>query len=345
MSVYRKNMITNDWVIFAPNRASRPMELKSKDSGDNVDLFKERPVYKPSCPFCPGNEKPEDRELFRIGNGDHWKVRILENKYSSVDRNVEPVRRQEHLFKEMDGFGIHDVIVENPAHNKTLAIFTHEELLDLLQAYLERAKQIKTIASVRHIVIFKNQGSRAGGSLEHPHSQIYGLPLVPFETQIRLREMDRYHDINDNCMLCDMIKGEQERGARIIYQNEHFVCLSPFAALSPYHFWVMPKKHSPSFLLTEPEEMESLADCMKTIFGKLFVCLRNPDFNYVFQSLAMFERERHYFHWYLSVIPQVKHKGGLEYAGGFYVNPVMPETAALELRNADASLAAQLLER
>ncbi len=334
MSIYRKNMITNDWVIFAPNRALRPMDLKHEEL-DNISILKHRPEYKDTCPFCPGNQIQENKEVSRIEKNGKWQIRILENKFSSVDRHIKLEKRHRPLCKEIDGFGIQDVIVETPKHNTTLAFFNTDEMASLLQIYLERAGQIRENEYVRHIVIFKNQGIKAGGSLEHPHSQIYGLPVVPFEIQIRLREAERYHELNDSCMLCDILNNEYSERGRIFYENDYFVCLSPYAALSPYHFWIVPKKHSPSFLCITPEEIGSLSDSMITAFGKLYSLLKNPDFNYVFQSLCYYEREERYYHWYVSAIPQLKQKGGLEYAGGFYVNTVLPETAAEELRRTD----------
>jgi UDPglucose--hexose-1-phosphate uridylyltransferase len=141
MSIYRKNMITNDWVIFAPNRARRPRELKQSDP-DNIQILKDRPSYRLGCPFCPGNEEP-DTEVFRLEHEGKWKIRIVRNRYSSVERGVVPERRQTPLFKEMDGFGIHDVIIDTPRHDHSIALFTQEELVDLLGAYQERAVQIK----------------------------------------------------------------------------------------------------------------------------------------------------------------------------------------------------------
>ncbi len=334
MSVFRKNMITNDWVIFAPNRAERPIELKGHEhETDNIKILSERPQYKEHCPFCRGNESTENNEILRIDNNEGWKVRIIENKYSSVDRHADLSKKKHSLRKEINGFGVHDVIIDNPRHNTTIALMEQKEIVDLIDAYQQRYKQLQKNEKIRHIVVFKNQGIKAGGSLEHPHSQIYGLPVIPFETNNRLREAERYHDLNDNCLLCDILKDELIEMKRIIYENDSFICLMPYADLSPYHFWIVPKKHSPSFSLISGAIIESLADCMKTAFGKMFFLLRNPDFNFVIQSLAHFERESYYFHWYLSVIPQIKRKGGLEYAGGLYVNPVMPEKAAEEMRN------------
>jgi UDPglucose--hexose-1-phosphate uridylyltransferase len=335
VSVFRKNMVTNDWVIFAPNRLKRPVELKPSEV-DNIKILADRPKYAEKCPFCRGNESPEDKEVLRIDSDEGWHVRILENKYSVVDRTIDPERSAIGLQKEVQGFGIHDVIIDHPLHNINIALMDRKETLCLLDAYIMRYAMLQSNPRVKHVVLFKNQGITAGGSLEHPHSQICGLPIVPFDTQIRLREMERYYDLNNRCLLCNMVRDEIEEKVRIFYEDGHFVCLVPYADLSPYHFWIIPKMHSPSFFLIGDEEKQSLADCMKTAFRKLYVLLRNPDYNLVVQSLSRFDREKEYFHWYISVIPHIKRKGGLEYAGGLYVNPVMPEVAAEELRDVEA---------
>lgn len=334
MSIIRKNLITNDWVIFATNRENKPRELK-KEEKDNVKILAERPEHKADCPFCPGNEKPDDALVFTIGDVKDWKVRIVANKFSSLDRNIIPQKRFTPLKKEFDGFGIHDVIIDSPKHNTTLALMNQEEATDLVTAYHRRYNEIHQNELVKHIVVFKNQGVRAGGSLEHPHSQIYGLPVVPFETSVRVHEMERYFDINDHCLLCEIMQSELAEKVRIIYENERFVSFVSYADLSPYHFWIVPKKHSHSFGLCGAEDLKALADCMRIVLGKMFVLLKNPDYNFVFQSLNHADQDKDYFHWYLSVIPQIKTKGGWSYAGGLYVNTVMPEDAAQKMRETE----------
>ena len=110
-----------------------------------------------------------------------------------------------------------------------------------------------------------------------------------------------------------------------------------YADLSPYHFWIVPKRHNHTFAKVTEQELAELADCMKVVFGKMFKSLHNPDFNFVFQSLTHHDEGAEYFHWYISVIPQIKTKGGISYAGGLYVNPVMPEEAAKVLRECEIS--------
>ncbi len=331
MSVIRKNLITNDWVIFAPNRLARPTELKAKEQ-DNIQILAARPENKTDCPFCPGNEKPEDKVVFTVGDAGKWRVRVIENKFSSVARDVAPNKRFTRFRKEIDGFGIHDVFIDNPRHNTNLALMSVGEIQTLVQAYHRRYLEVLQNELVKHAVIFKNQGIKAGGSLEHPHSQIYGLPVVPFEITVRMHEMERYFETNDNCLMCDIMRDEINDKERLIYENESFISFMSYADLSPYHFWIVPKHHCHTFAKVSEQELADLADCMKAVFARLYKSLKNPDYNFVFQSLTHHDEGAEYFHWYISVIPQIKTKGGISYAGGLYVNPVMPEDAAKVLR-------------
>lgn len=331
MSIYRKNLITNDWVIFAPKRGQRPRDFLSH-FGNNIEILNQRPEYKPKCPFCKGNEKTDEKEIFRISHQNQWQVRVLENKYASVSRKELIITRFSNFQKEISGFGIHDVIIDSPKHNTTIALMNQQEVRMLVNAYLKRYKQIQKHPHVEHIVIFKNQGIKAGGSLEHPHSQIYGLPVIPFETKVRLREMDQYYDFNNSCLLCDIIANEIKEKKRIIYQNDYFISWVPYASLSPYHIWIVPRVHTTSFGLIDNKQLPAFADILKKVLYKLYIGLVNPDYNFIIQSLSKYDKENRYFHWYLSIIPQIKTKGGLEYSGGVFINPILPEQAALALK-------------
>lgn len=332
MGVFRKNLITNDWVMFAPNRSARPIELGGKEEADQLDQLLARPVYKESCPFCPGNEDPESREPFRIGNDSNWDVRVLENKYASVNRSLEPKLVHKGLHAEMEGFGIHDVIIDNRRHNSTMALFSQEEARLLMLGYREHFNAVACREHIKHVVLFKNQGFKAGGSLEHPHSQIYGMPVVPFEAQVRRHEMQKYFEKNKSCLLGDLMRQELSERERILYENDDFVSWIPYAALSPYHIWIVPKRQAASFGSITDGELGSLADMMRHTFHMSFHALRNMDFNYVFQSSLSRADDDPASRWYISVINHKKRRGGIEFAGGLFVNPLMPEAAAARLR-------------
>ncbi len=329
MPIFRKNLITNDWVMFSPERKSRPSDYKKPEEEDRVKAFLNRPVLDENCPFCRGNEKDTDKEILQMPGEEGWQVRILENKFASLDRTKVPDKNFSLMCKEMDGFGIHDVIIDHPQHNMALANMPVKNAVTLMEAYKKRYIQVCDDPNVKHVVIFKNQGYKAGGSLQHPHSQIYGLPLMPFETKVRLQQMENYHVIHDNCLMCDILKMELKEKKRIVYENDCFVGVVPFASLSPYHTWIVPKKHHASF--RECVDLEALADIMTNVCHMSFHALENPDYNFILQSLSHYERESEYFHWYFSVIYHMVRRGGIEFAGGLFSNPLMPEDAASHL--------------
>ena len=49
----------------------------------------------------------------------------------------------------------------------------------MLWAFRDRMLDLKNDRRFRYILIFKNHGEAAGASLEHPHSQLIALPIVP----------------------------------------------------------------------------------------------------------------------------------------------------------------------
>ena len=80
MPIFRKNLITNDWVMFSPERKSRPSDYKKPTEENRVESFLKRPKKEESCPFCKGNEKEKDKEILQYvpegrKEGD-WQVRI-----------------------------------------------------------------------------------------------------------------------------------------------------------------------------------------------------------------------------------------------------------------------------
>ena len=79
----------------------------------------------------------------------------------------------------MNGVGAHEVIIETPDHVSTLASLPERAVEDVLWAYRDRMLDLKNDKRFRYILIFKNHGEAAGASLEHPHSQLIALPIVP----------------------------------------------------------------------------------------------------------------------------------------------------------------------
>ena len=136
----RRNPITGEPVLFAPERAARPQAF----TGDPRDS---------RCPFCPGHESDTPPELTRIG-GDAWKARVFPNKYPAAEGA--------------------EVIVESPRHGARFDEIEHAE--DVVRLYVER---YRAHADAAYVALFKNEGAAAGSSIEHVHSQVIPVPFLP----------------------------------------------------------------------------------------------------------------------------------------------------------------------
>ncbi|OUR94218.1 galactose-1-phosphate uridylyltransferase [Halobacteriovorax marinus] len=328
MSFFRKNLVTNDWVMFAPNRSARPKDFSEKEN-DQVAEILDRAEHVKGCPFCDG----AGEDLLKLTKDPNFEVRTIANKYASLNRDAIPEKSFHHLHNEMINFGIHDVIIDTKKHNKTLALLSISELELLVMAYRQRFNQVDHMEHVRHVVIFKNQGHKAGGSLEHPHSQVYGLPVIPFQSRVRTHEMENYYHSHNSCLICDTLECEIKDQVRMVCENEEFAVFVPYASLSPYHLWIVPKTHNACFGDISDDQVKAMGDILKRTFHKCFYHLNNMDFNFIIQSLSHREKGLLHFHWYMSVIFHYKRRGGIEFAGGLFVNPLPPEEAAFNLRN------------
>ncbi len=323
MSEIRQNLITRDWVIISTERAKRPHEFAAK----KPEIL-EIPVYKPDCPFCPGNDHLCTKEIMSIRDKDKWKVKIVPNKFPALSPDGDRLRWQTGIHTTVSGFGVHDVIIETTKHNSITGLLPVEEISDLLLAFKLRYAQIAKDRRIETITIFKNHGESAGSSLEHPHCQIAATPVVPFQFRARIQDVMRYFDDNGDCIFCRTLLDEISFGTRIIAENPNFLAFVPYAALTPFHIWIFPREHNSSFEDISESEIADLAAIMKIVLSKLFYGLHNPDYNFNIRSSPLAERQTKYYHWYMSIIPKIVKQAGFEQGSGMYINPSIPEESA-----------------
>lgn len=327
MSELRYNIISGEWIIVATERAKRPKDfIKAKK--EQILL----PQYKENCPFCPGNENQTPLETLRLGDANSWQVRSVYNKFGAVSNEAKNERHMHGLYNSMDGFGMHEVIIEHPHHNTCMALMGCGEVENVLKAYKSRYLSIAKIEGIECIVIFKNHGPAAGTSLEHPHSQLIAIPVVPPQVRGRIERAASYFDLNGKCVFCAMLESELKEKSRIILETEHFVAFAPYASFVPFTTWIFPRRHNDSFSNINNEEMTDLAKNLKTTLGKMYHGLDNPDFNFSIRSMPVGEKGTDYYHWYLSIIPRLSQPAGFELGSGMFINTALPEAAAEFLR-------------
>lgn len=327
MPEIRLNKVTGEWVIIATERAKRPEEFVER---------RERPVapaHSPTCPFCPGNEDRTPPQTSSLTDRDgRWLVRTVPNKFSALVPEGATVRHDNGMRTHLSGVGLHEVIVETPSHDLTTALLPPEQIARVLDVYRQRSAAFYRDPRIEHVIVFKNHGVAAGTSLEHPHSQIVGMPVVPGQLRSRIEEALRYYGDLGQCVYCRALREELADGVRVVAHNPSFVAFVPYAALSPFHMWIFPRNHSADFGSVTDSEIADLAALLKEVLLRLYRGLEDPDFNYVIRSLSPSEASVRYFHWYLSLVPRVTRSAGFELGTGMFINTALPEASAAFLR-------------
>jgi UDPglucose--hexose-1-phosphate uridylyltransferase len=328
MSEMRKDPLTGRWVIIAAERLKRPNDFKKSDP----------PSSGQGCPFCPGHEELTPPEIYAVrppgsaANGPGWSLRIIPNRFPALRVEGPLERAGEGLFDRVSGVGAHEVIVESPDHNKDLGDLPASVSEEVLWAWSERLRDLSNDVRLRCAIVFKNHGEAAGASLSHPHSQLLALPMIPMEVEAKLRSSLNHYREKERCLLCDIVRQERKDGARIIWENDAFVALAPWAATKPFETWIVPKVHQSHFE-DEPRTRIALAgEALQTVLSRLSEALERPAYNIVLHTGPFREHGLSHAHWHLEILPSVAFSAGFEIGSGYAINPVPPEESAAFLR-------------
>ncbi|TBR17490.1 galactose-1-phosphate uridylyltransferase [bacterium] len=329
MSELRRDPIGGRWIIVDTDRPNRP-----------EDYEYESPVWKPGvCPFCYGNESltpPEISAIREPGTGANtpgWRVRAVPNKFPALQIEGDLDRSGIGIYDMSSGIGAHEVIIETPYHNKDFPDLLNEEVESILSMYCQRSQDLARDKRFKYMLIFKNYGPGAGASLEHPHTQIIALPMVPKSVKEELTGARSYFEYRERCIFCDMLKQEAQDRSRIVLENKHFIAFCPFVSRFPFEIWIMPKKHVPSFCQTPPEEISALAAIVKDTITRTKKVFKDLSYNFIIHSFPVNgEGDAEGYHWHLEFMPKLTRVAGFEWGTGFYVVPTPPEVAAEFLR-------------
>jgi UDPglucose--hexose-1-phosphate uridylyltransferase len=329
MPELRRDPIVGRWVIIATERAQRP-----------TDLQRGPPPAQPAlCPFCPGHEDKTPREVHVAGrppsqppNSPGWKVRVVPNRFPALKIEGDLDRQAEGIYDRMNGIGAHEVIIETPDHGRALKDLTDPELTEVLFAYKARVLDLRNDQRFRYLLLFKNHGHLAGASLDHSHSQLIALPVVPRQVIEEIEGAKRHYELKERCIFCDVVGQERRDRTRLIHENDEFVVFEPYAPRSPFETWIVPKRHESNFEAEPKERLGQLAQALGTTTRRLAAALGDPAYNFIIHSNPVRDPSSPSYHWHLEIMPALSQVAGFEWGSGFHINPVPPEEAAEFLR-------------
>jgi UDPglucose--hexose-1-phosphate uridylyltransferase len=336
----RKDYLLDRWVVIATERGRRPTDFaKQKKEQAQVNV----------CPMCPGNEhmtppavlvylkqngeirKAKDENGFRHKN---WLIRCVPNLFPAFAPPKDPADQENIMKNESFGcaIGHHEVLAESPNHDDDPADTELPQLLHVINAYIDRLRELSAKPYVRYVSIFRNHGAEAGASLSHAHSQIIATPFVPTIVDKELAASKNFWSQHEKCVFCDIIEKES-KSPRLVHENPRFVVFAPYASVHPMEFWIIPKKHEANLLSLSQAEKKAFAETLKASLKGLKDLVNDPPYNYGIH-LSINRNAENYYHWHLEVYPRLSIWAGFEKSTGMYINTVTPETAAAELKKA-----------
>ena len=341
MSELRYDPIRMQWVLISPERGDNPQYFYINDKQFALDQA--------DCPFCPGHEKLTAKELYRVAdpqNPDAWAARVVPNNVP-VLKVEELLKRTGHgMYDHITGMGAHEVIIDTPRHKLGLSDYSDDIFFNIFTAAIARIKDLQNDNRIRYINVFKNHGYGAGAFMEHPHTQIVGLPVITKYIKQELLASKNYYLLKERCLYCDIINQEMFENQRVVAENLDFVAFVPYAAPAAFEVQIMPKRHNHDVTAMTNNELKSFAAITAKVFHQYDVILGNPSVNFSLYTAPpstprpeypnYWQSIKYDYHWHLSVVPRITRVGGLDIGCGILVNPVLPEKSALLLRQVNA---------
>lgn len=341
MSEFRKDPLSDRWVIFAEGREDRPNEYRLTNYQRSATR----------CPFCAGHEEdtPEPLAAYRgngqTGQSDDWLVRVVPNKFPALtadvpldtairsELQVQPqTARPAGCQLRFTAVGSHEVVIESARHVAGMTELSDEEVRLTLQAYQDRLQVLGQRNDLRYGLVFKNVGPAAGALLEHAHSQILATPMIPAEVHRELTMAAQWSSVHEKCIFCDLLEHERADGSRIVDQSASFSAFCPFASRMPYEMWILPQQHQSDFRQLESDQLTELAKFLQRILKKLESLHSHLAYNFFIHTAPFDTPALHHYHWHIEIIPRLTTTAGFEWGTDFFINPVLPERAAQAMR-------------
>ncbi|OIO48887.1 MAG: hypothetical protein CO042_01240 [Parcubacteria group bacterium CG_4_9_14_0_2_um_filter_41_8] len=297
----RKDYIQDKYVIIAPRREKRPHDLEVPQKVHAYDN-PEQSV------FHPKNVKNRKATL-TIGREGNWRIKVIPNDFPAITLDNEKA------------YGVQEVIIETPDPNIELDALPEKHIAEILEAYAKRTEEIQKIENIQYIIIFKNDGGKAGASIQHAHSQIFATDFIPPHLMDKSQKQLNYKLTHGTCVYCDIIKKEMA-GERAVWEDKNIACFTPYASMHNYEIWIIPKQHKDNITQLDKAERKSFAKILKHALCKINEL--GLSYNYYFHQIVFDENQ----HLYMKITPRGQFWAGVEIGSGIIINSITPEEAA-----------------
>src|SRR5262249_14480958 len=263
------------------------------------------------CPFCAGQGHNTPLEILAYPdrntkpNQPGRRVRVVPHKFPAPKIEGDLHKRRGGIYDKMNGVGAHEVIVECPFHEVSMANLSEDNIREILWVYRDRLVDLKKDPRLVYGMLFKNVGAAAGASLEHSHSQLIVTPIVPINVWEEMSGALEFFGYRGRCIYCDMIHQELAQEKRVVLDTPNFLSFCPYPARFRLVRWLVPKHHNSHYENIQKMEVDELGTVLKTILMKLEQALDKPAYNYIVHTSPFDVQPLPHYHWHMEVIPRL----------------------------------------
>ncbi|HXE90410.1 MAG TPA: DUF4931 domain-containing protein [Terriglobales bacterium] len=322
----RKDPITRSWVL----------------TGDDASDFRSKSEV---CLLCPETSAHAQVVGSMPGlDGGPWSARAVVHPWPLYHIEGDPGRRGEGLYDHMQTVGAHEVLVENPRHDRHLWVASDAEIGQFLRLSAQRILDLKRDRRFKYVTIFKNHGAPAGQEFDHPHSQLTATTFIPRRVLYELRSGRDYFQQKERCVFCDILNQERQQATRVVEVRGDYIATCPYAPRVPYETWILPLVHESSFSLATLDRgsaLHELAGLLRRTLERIraitedfhLVLHTAPNVQHKAGILDYWKSIDEDYHWHIEILPIVGKKSQSYTFKETYFTPVTSETAAARLRS------------
>ena len=329
LNEFRQDLVSGEWVLFASGRRSRP--------GESQEV---RRLLQPreSCPF-EDPEKAGNEAIATYFNeaGTDWVAKVIKNKFPAVTEGEAGDMRQIGPFNVLEAKGVHEIVVFRD-HERDFYEFSREEVAEIFKVYQKCYIAMLDSGSRKYTLIFHNHGAQAGATIQHPHSQVISIPILPPDVRKSVDGSENFFRKHGRKVYDVMLEWEMGEKKRVVYENENFLVFCPFVSKTEYEVRIFSKEGHAHFEKMPPELFTDLGDVFSATFKKIGKALDKPDYNFFIHTSPIIypsPKAHEFYSCHIEILPKVASVGAFELASGMEINVIDPDEAAKLFRETE----------
>ncbi len=301
MAEFRQDTLTGQWVVISPERARRPIP-RQKQPRVAARKFVPLVLRRLAIPGTKNFLEIHDNAFPAVSP---WPKRV----------SLKPHKHDQHI-------AVGEQLLIRFSHDRELMQATTAERQVFAAAIVAEYTRIEKNRSVRMIALFRNHGVAAGATVIQPHHQLWSLPIPSNSHEQELIWLRG----QKTCPSCSLIK---KIGPWLVASNNSGKLFCPPASHFAGTITIVPKRHVRTFTQLTQREQLALIELAATGVKKLRKRFGDVAFNEVWHEYLDKTQRTHFR---IEILPRLMQPASLEFAHHLFINPLVPEKLAKELR-------------